>query len=178
MREDVAIHNYGEEPAFCGIELDVDCDFADLFEVKEGRVEKSGELTVDREGSSHMFTYTRGSFRRGTRIDFSREPNVDGRVASFEFIVPPRDEWTLCVQVTPVVDTEEITPRYLCGVPVEHATPNARLESWRANLPRLTTEHDSFGDLLARSTRISRHYACSTPSSPTAPSSPRAPRGS
>src|SRR4051794_22225359 len=46
MREDITVRNYGLEPAFCALELAADADFADLFEVKEGRVEKQGERTV------------------------------------------------------------------------------------------------------------------------------------
>ena len=43
MREDITVRNYGLEPAFCALELVLDADFADLFEVKEGRVEKVGD---------------------------------------------------------------------------------------------------------------------------------------
>ncbi len=46
MREDITVRNYGLEPAFCSLEFSVAADFADLFEVKEGRVEKVGDLTV------------------------------------------------------------------------------------------------------------------------------------
>src|SRR2546423_7276105 len=37
MREDITIWNYGEEPAYCSLELHVDSDFADLFAAQEGR---------------------------------------------------------------------------------------------------------------------------------------------
>src|SRR3954468_1559324 len=71
MREDLALQNYGEEPAFCSLEIALGCDFADLFEVKEGRVEKAGELSVSSEQARISFEYRRGGFRRGTQIDFS-----------------------------------------------------------------------------------------------------------
>ena len=38
MREDLVVRNFGEEPSYCSVELTVEADFADLFEVKEGRV--------------------------------------------------------------------------------------------------------------------------------------------
>ena len=73
MREDVTVHNYGEEAAFCGIEVDVDCDFADLFEVKEGRVEKSGELSVERDRARRTCSATsEGRSAARARIDFSQ----------------------------------------------------------------------------------------------------------
>ena len=47
MREDIVVSNYGEEAAYCSVELQIDADFADLFAVKEGRVEQSGDATVE-----------------------------------------------------------------------------------------------------------------------------------
>ena len=64
MREDIEIENFGEEAAFCSVELVVDADFADLFEVKEGRVHKQGELSVDVQDARLTFSYKRHSFER------------------------------------------------------------------------------------------------------------------
>ena len=79
MREDLEIENFGEEAAFCSIELLVDADFADLFEVKEGRVHKQGQLGVHAEGSrAHVHATSASSFERATHVDFSGEPRIDG----------------------------------------------------------------------------------------------------
>src|ERR1041385_2240611 len=59
MREDIVIHNFGEEPAFCSIEITIDCDFADLFEVKEGRVARAGEFTVESHKARLSFAVKR-----------------------------------------------------------------------------------------------------------------------
>ena len=63
MREDIVVRNFGEEPAFCAIELTLNCDFADLFEVKEGRVERTGELRLEADRTRMTFSYRRGGFR-------------------------------------------------------------------------------------------------------------------
>ena len=55
--------------------------------------------------------------------------------------------------MTPVIGDEEITPRYLCGHPVERSTPVARLEEWKARMPVVTSDDDQFRALLERSTR-------------------------
>src|SRR5262245_33455968 len=68
MREDIEVENFGEEAAFCLLELMIDADFADLFEVKEGRVDKQGELDVESAGTRLTFTYTRNSFSRATYV--------------------------------------------------------------------------------------------------------------
>jgi glycogen debranching enzyme len=151
MREDLVVHNYGEEAAFCGVELELASDFADLFEVKEGRVAKVGTVTCEQHGSSMEFTYTRGTFRRGLRVHFSEVPRFAGS-ASFERLVPAHGSWSLCVQFTPFIDNTEITPRYRCGQPVERAAPSTRLETWRRNLPKLETDHDDLRHLVNRST--------------------------
>ena len=65
MREDIEISNFGEEPAFCSVEMQFGADFADLFEVKEGRVQKHGKLSISDENGRVTFSYQRGSFRRG-----------------------------------------------------------------------------------------------------------------
>ena len=56
IAEDITIHNYGLQPASCEIGLAVDADFADLFEVKDGRFHrlwdqsrraKAGSVTIE-----------------------------------------------------------------------------------------------------------------------------------
>jgi len=153
MREDLTVRNYGQEPAFCGLELLVGADFADLFEVKEGRVDKVGDLTVEAGERRITWTYRRGRFSRAAHLDFSAAPaDLTPSSASYEVIVAPGIEWSICMQLTPVIESNEVTPRYLCGRPVDRSTPVARLEAWRRNLPEISTDHDSFAALLDRST--------------------------
>jgi glycogen debranching enzyme len=153
MREDIEISNFGEEPAFCSVEIELGADFADLFEVKEGRVQRRGTLNVHYENARVVFEYKRGPFRRKTYIDFSELPRISGDHVTYETIIPPRSSWGTCVQVTPVLDTTEITPRYLCGQPVERSTPAARLEEWTRRLPTVSSDDDQFRELLQRSAR-------------------------
>lgn len=152
MREDIIVRNFGEEAAFCAIELALGCDFADLFEVKEGRVEKSGDLGLEVDRARLTFTYRRGALRRAAYVDFSAPPKTSGNIASYELIIPARGQWSTCLQVTPVIDGQPIEPRYRCEVPVDRATPVERLEAWRRQLPLITTDHDVFQALLERST--------------------------
>jgi len=44
MRADIDVRNFAEAPRLCGIELNIDADFADVFAVKEGRVSTEGEI--------------------------------------------------------------------------------------------------------------------------------------
>jgi glycogen debranching enzyme len=152
MREDLELENYGEEAAFCSLEIQIDCDFADLFEVKEGRVQKQGRLDVSDEGSRLTFRYKRHAFERATYVDFSGSPRIEGTHVVYETVVPPRGRWSACIEVAPVIGTLEVAPRYQCGQPVERSTPVARLEQWRARMPVVTSDDDQFRALLERST--------------------------
>ena len=152
MREDLEIRNYGPEPAYCSLEFLVEADFADLFEVKEGRVgEAVGDLEMAAEGTTLRFRYRRGSTRRGVDIQFGDQARVTGNVVTFEVIVPARGAWTTCMQVTTYIDGAPIEPRYQCGHPVERATPVERLERWRAQTPQLDTDHEGLRMVVARS---------------------------
>ncbi|MEY2568464.1 MAG: hypothetical protein QOE35_2993 [Actinomycetota bacterium] len=152
MREDLEIRNYGPEPAYCSLELLVEADFADLFEVKEGRVgTTAGELESTAADHTLQFRYRRGATRRGVDVAFGEQAKVTGNVVTFEVIVPARGTWTTCVQVTTYIDGEAIEPRYQCGHPVERSTPVERLERWRAQTPQLATDHEGLRTVVARS---------------------------
>ncbi|MGI9032685.1 MAG: amylo-alpha-1,6-glucosidase [Acidimicrobiales bacterium] len=142
MREDLEIHNYGEEAAFCSLELDVEADFANLFRVKEGRVDRRGHVAADIDGSDLVLRYHKGTVRKGVRIALHQPVSVATSLVTWEVIVPPRGSWATCVQVTPVIEDTEIEPRYLCGQPVEGATPQRRLDQWRRDVPAVDTDFD------------------------------------
>ncbi|HEX3393321.1 MAG TPA: glycogen debranching N-terminal domain-containing protein [Acidimicrobiales bacterium] len=151
MREDVVIYNYAEEPAYCSVELEVGADFANLFRVKEGRPGVEGDVTVETAPSELLFQYRKGQVRRGVRITSSEPATTAGHQASWEVIVPARGNWSTCLQVGPVVDGEDIEPRYLCGQPVEGATPQRRLEQWRRDVPAVDTDYEELRAVVVRS---------------------------
>ena len=152
MREDLVVRNFGEEPAFCSVEVTVECDFADLFEVKEGRERMDWPApVVEVQPNGLRFRHRRGPARRGARVTFNAPVQLHDDMATFEVIVPARGEWTTCVQVTPSIDNDEIEPRFRCGEPVELATPGERLARWRRQVPQIDTDHDGLRDVFARS---------------------------
>jgi glycogen debranching enzyme len=151
MREDLVVRNFADEPAYCSIEYAVEADFADLFEVKEARVHTTGERQIEPSGRELIIRHRHGSVKRGTLVSFSEMPVLTDETASFEVIVPANGEWTLCMQLTPVIEGEEITPRYQCGQAVDLATPVQRLEKWRSEIPIVETDHDGLQQVVLQS---------------------------
>ncbi|MEA3075747.1 MAG: hypothetical protein QOF60_655 [Actinomycetota bacterium] len=153
MREDLTIRNFGAEAAFCSVEWRLAADFADLFEVKEGRVVDDGERSFEVvEGGDLVCRIRRGSVRRGVRFSFCETSvHVTADTAVCEVIVPPHSDWTSCLQVTPIIEDEEVRPRYVCGQPVERAAPAERLRKWRHQAPVVRTDLDSLEAAARRS---------------------------
>jgi glycogen debranching enzyme len=172
MREDVTIRNFGDEPSLCTVELFVDADFADLFAVKEGRaddratqgttearvdggVSTDGAAATDPElpspTGSIVLTHRRGAVTRGTEIRFYSEVRLAADLATFEVVVPPRGEWSTCIEVAPVIDGTAIDPRYRCGRPVDRAEPAERLAQWRRQVPQVETDHTGLREVVQRS---------------------------
>ena len=98
-----------------------------------------------------MSRYRTGGTRRGVRVSFTQPAQISREQASFEIIVPPRSEWRVCLQVTPIIDGGEIEPRYVCGEPVAHAKPMEGMAKWRREIPMVTTDHDGLRRVVARS---------------------------
>ena len=98
----------------------VDADFADLFEVKEGRVQKQGELGVARRRARRItFTLRAAARSRARRTSTSpATPRIAGTHVALRGDRARRaGTGRRASQVTPVIGDQEVTPRYLCGQP-------------------------------------------------------------
>jgi glycogen debranching enzyme len=150
MREDIVVRNYGEEPAYCSIELRFSADFANLFAVKEGRARTEGQITLQSSPDGLVYAYSKGASRRGLRISSSEPAHFFSDSASWETVVPARGHWSTCLQFTPSIDGVEIEPRYVCGEPVERSTPHQRLDQWRQAVPAVETDFEVFHQAVAK----------------------------
>jgi glycogen debranching enzyme len=97
MRELIEITNHGLEPTALEVALDVDCDFADLFEVKESRrVERERECRVD---GSRLEYRRAGDTDRAVEIDFGGTASVTQTGARWQVSLEPRETWRQLVTV-------------------------------------------------------------------------------
>jgi glycogen debranching enzyme len=152
MREDIVVRNVGGEAAYVKVEAVVDADFASVRAVRTGRVRPrpAGEVTSEIDGGRLGFTVGRSGRRHGVRIETEPAAAVEpGRVV-WEAIVPARGHWEACLVVLPIVDGEEVEPRYRCGDPVERGEPAERLARWRRQVPAIETDHAGLAEALAR----------------------------
>jgi len=103
MREDLVVRNFGEEPAYCAVEITYGADFADLFAVKEGRTSADFDGGIEHVEGSIVLTNKVRSHRRSLRVSFSEPAVLDGSVARWEVIIPSKETWSLCQQFSCVL---------------------------------------------------------------------------
>ncbi|MGH3732601.1 MAG: amylo-alpha-1,6-glucosidase [Acidimicrobiales bacterium] len=174
MREDVIIHNFGDEAAVCVLEGFIDSDFADLFAVKEGRAgSPEGEFTRSIDGNSLTIAVRRGAVSRGVRLEFNERqddppplgvidregpadrisfaPELAEDHVRAKVVVPAKGEWSGCVEVIPIIESSLVLPRFRCGQPIERAAPTERLAHWRQMVPHVETDHDALRTVIAQS---------------------------
>ena len=158
LREDVVLRNPGAEPTTCTVTVAVEADFADLFEVKEGRVQPRGERGAQAQDDRlYLDLHWRGTHRgRSSRRPAapSRRPLVSVRERGsirYDALVPARGEWSTSLLVRPVVDGEAVEPSFPLDRPERETLPARRLQRWRETTPIATTGDDSLQRTLQRS---------------------------
>jgi len=141
LREVITLHNYGSDPVTCEVALDVGADFADLFEVKEGRIFPLGRYwqEYDEEGFTHGLR--RNGVRRAVHIRFDRPPRSGPQTALWEAPIEPQSSWTLCIEIGFSVESESVEPRFRCGQPDPPPAASPRIHGWRHSAPQITTDH-------------------------------------
>ncbi|MDP9182351.1 MAG: amylo-alpha-1,6-glucosidase [Actinomycetota bacterium] len=150
MRDDITLRNLGREAAAIRLAITVDTDFAGLFEVKEGRARGRDGLhrSMD-EGSLHLGVTSAGESRAVTVA--AEGAHATEHTLEWPLVLPPREELTVSVQVTPSLDDLEEPPRYEPGQPVELSLAASRLAEWRQITPIVTSPDVGLLRLLATS---------------------------
>ena len=118
MREDVIVRNLGQETAGCVVTMLLDADFADLFAVKENRVQPHPDritVATDTDGDEEgvRFSYRWLGHHRDVRVLSDAHPQQAPGVLTFTAAIPPRGQWRTRVQVTFTMDGR----RHRAGLP-------------------------------------------------------------
>jgi glycogen debranching enzyme len=138
--EDITVENLTGETQNVTLELIYGCDFADVMEAQNGG---NGEGRHWQETTPRSVTLwnERDGYRRGTALTFNRRGRVLTERATFEIVLGPHDLWSLCVDVTPVVDRKRRPPLLRCDAFHQHAGKMPMsLDEWLADSPVLETD--------------------------------------
>src|SRR5262249_38251160 len=102
MHEDLDVTNNSMKSVRFQFEIAPRCDFADIFEVKSGRIVRRGRITTDWSEPHQQLrtTYRNGDFSRALTISAARAPTkavyANGRL-SFEVSLDAGKAWHCCL---------------------------------------------------------------------------------
>lgn len=140
--DEVTVTNHRHAPTELRIALDIDGDFADLFEVKEG---VTRERAVERDFSDTALTisYKNGDFERSVEVTSSRPGVVTAEGFCFTPTVAPGEQWEVTFTVVPTETQPGVrfsNRRARGGFDELSRIKAAELEHWLARAPRLEAE--------------------------------------
>ncbi|MGO9456710.1 MAG: glycogen debranching N-terminal domain-containing protein [Acidimicrobiales bacterium] len=151
--ESLTLINHDASEVDLDVRLDVACDFADLFEVKDA-LKKKGKYDSSLDGDRLVLRYERDTYVRETTISASGPYTVDEGGLSFAVHLAPHAQWStdLDVQVgtgATVSFVEQFAPQRQR----RRAQPKlARgFEKWMAKAPRLESSWDPLKSTYQRS---------------------------
>ena len=154
MSDEITLRNMSAEPMPVTLRVGIGGDFADVFEVKEGRVQArpAGEgITVAVTGDAILLSREVGSSVRGARISGARQPDCELEVSASQLtwhaVVPAHGAWSTTLRITPSLNGKEL---------VEYRAPAAgpaeRLADWRRQTPLVLASDQRLATVFAAST--------------------------
>ncbi|MFE4079113.1 glycogen debranching N-terminal domain-containing protein [Arthrobacter sp. NtRootA1] len=149
MLEQITVRNYSSEPFHCVIRFSVEADFADLFEVKEARIQHRWDKTHQANENSLQIRAAWEEVRRGVDLNTAGAV-VEPRSVTYQAVVSPRDSWTTGLTVVPAVEGRESIP--FRGSDEKGLSPqDRRRQEWVAKIPAMRMGNSSVERTLQRS---------------------------
>jgi glycogen debranching enzyme len=141
VHEDVVLENLSAERQRVELELTYSSDFADVMEAQD-KGNGAGRHWQEASARSVTLWSERDGYRRGTTLTFSRKGQVGKERARFGVDLEPGASWSLCVDMTPVVDGRRWPPLLRCGAFHEPAPKMpVTLDDWLAGAPKLESDN-------------------------------------
>jgi glycogen debranching enzyme len=143
MHEDLDITNHAMVPVRFNLELAIRSDFADIFEVKSGRLVRRGRITTAWSHTAQTLrtSYVNQDFQRGIVVTVhadSAAVNANGRL-SFDVALAPGASWHACLLTDILDDGTRIAAPDSCIDQAMDSAPKASLRAWRARATKLAT---------------------------------------
>jgi glycogen debranching enzyme len=151
--EEITVTNHVHEATRLHVCLEVDTDFADLFEVKDAAA-GTREVTHTHDAHTLTLAYARADFRRSVTIASTQPGDTSRTGFAFTLELAPGEQWTTTLTITPHAAEDGPTfelRRSRGELDDLHAAKSAELDAWLAAAPALEAEDPA----LARTYRAS-----------------------
>lgn len=137
--EELSVINHRHECTTLEVKLELDTDFADLFEVKEGTV--TPRTVTSRHDDRHLtLSYERDGFQRSVTIASSVLATVTREGFTYSLVLAPGEQWSTTFTITP--DAEQPTKglrqrKARAGFDAMRTAKSSELKRWLARAPAL-----------------------------------------
>jgi glycogen debranching enzyme len=173
MREEITLRNMSGEPLPVTLRIGIGGDFADVFEVKEGRAHADQArvegMTVSVGEDAILLSRVVGAAERGARIAGEHRPDAELEVSASQLtwhaVVPAHGSWSTTLQITPSLNGKDLVEyrsrahpngeRPAAADGERHAAaggPEQRLADWRSQSPLLRASDPRLATVFAAST--------------------------
>ncbi len=149
MHEDLDIANHGAQLVRFNLEIQIETDFADLFDVKAGRSPKRGETTTDwaPDAQTYTATYRNQDFLRGLTIAIEGAHALhENSRFTFPIALHPGETWHACLRYDLTDGTETLPGPMGCVAPIDNA------KAWRESVLKIEASDANFHQFCAQAT--------------------------
>ncbi len=140
--EEITVINHRVTESIVRVDLEVDTDFADLFEVKDGSVAPR-QVTWHSDDTSLVLAYESEGFQRSVTIDTNQPAEISRHGFVFAVALDRGEQWTVELRIAPhaAQNGTRFASRTVTGSfgDIGHAKA-AELERWLARAPVLESE--------------------------------------
>ena len=148
--EQITVRNYSPAIAECVVALRVEADFADLFEVKEARIQRRWDESREMQDDSLTIRATWQDVRKGVLVS-APGADIAAEDLLYRIVVPPHGEWSATVSVVPLADGSRPVARFVRLNEGEMSPRDRRRQEWVSKIPVLHIGNSSIERTLRRS---------------------------
>lgn len=152
FHEELTVLNHDDQPARLEVRVEVGCDFADLFEVKDA-LDKKGAYERRTDDGSLVVSYRRGSYGRSTAVSSSQPCRVDDGGLAFTLSIDAHGSWRTDLDVAIEVLGQDVDEHRSLAEQVRRPLPDMRqdLADWLDAAPTLECDWPTLRSTYRRS---------------------------
>jgi glycogen debranching enzyme len=150
IQEQITVYNYSPGSIECVTTVRIEADFADLFEVKEARVQRRWDKTRQVDGDAVTIWATWYDVRKGVTIQ-APGADVTPSALTYRVSVPPHGHWSTALTVVPNVERAVPHAPFVHPVGDGMSPRDQRRREWVAKIPVLEMGNRSIERTLRRS---------------------------
>ncbi|MGZ8475152.1 MAG: amylo-alpha-1,6-glucosidase, partial [Candidatus Limnocylindria bacterium] len=133
LEERIRLISYRAEPIQLQLSIEVDADFADIFEARGARRRRRRVVPREHAERRTVFTYESAGYRRTTEVTFSRPIEPTDHRLNFDVALEHGRPWDLNVTVR----TTRWSQRGVPPLPPARTVALRQVQKWRERIPAL-----------------------------------------